>query len=204
MALLKVREGKNQFMVLSYMCGREFAGDLPCKQVDIARDTSLTKGSVSNNVNELVDKDILAEESSEYNIVWSSLLKEYREHLESQLIRLPVRGPYSDRIERINKVCTHVKDDLEGILSEYHDVFKDLLVQVFMNSSSHDNIQTVREAFLKVDHMLVMMSENAEEEDIKLLGAVLDDRYRLLPDASSWENKSFVDKIIKDGDDTND
>ncbi len=201
MSLLQATEGVNRFKVLSFLAEKKLSSSSEARQKEIVEGTTLSKGAVSNNCNKLLENELLEKEESSYQIYTTKLLELYREHLEANLGRQTVEGLYQERIEARNSVCTDLKrNKTEVFTSELNQVLEEVILNVLANSSDKSNVQTLREAFLKVDQLVILLAEDTEVDGLEKLAVVLDDKYGFLPDSENkfWKEKRFTDKLAEE------
>src|SRR6056297_1301963 len=111
--LLSISEGSSQLKVLSVIAEYQLnkKEEAP-RQVDITNKLALTKGSVSNNCNELEETGIIKLKDKGYHINKEVILKTYQEYIENLLIREPLVEGFEEEIESANESRTRIRNNL--------------------------------------------------------------------------------------------
>lgn len=150
------KTGSGQLEILSAL-----AEEPGLRQKEIVGRTSLSKGSVSNNVRKLREKELL-EGEEELGLNEERLLELYREHVEIFLARK------SSEPEELNELRTHVKKNMSAIIAE-DEVLK-VLKSVLGSASGREDLESINSVFKEVDRVLY---ETAGSE-AQMIGYVTD------------------------------
>jgi len=154
--ILLGKNGEGQLEVLSVLADQ---GKLKHKK--IVRDSSLSKGAVSNNVEKLGEKNLLIR-NDEIKLDKERILKLYREHIESFLVR------DSESPEELNDTRTFVKKNIREIIQQKE--IENILLSVLSQARNRQDLESLNSVFKETDRVILETCEN----EGKLIGIVTD------------------------------
>lgn len=154
MRILTDNTGKGQLEVLSVLAERPKK-----RQSEIVETSSLSKGAVSNNVNKLRDKNLIQGEN-ELAVNEERLLKLYREHLETFLIR------ETDAPSELNDLRTYTKKNISEIIQ--NEELVEALNTILSQASKREDLESLNSVFKETDRVLRETSENLEMKTIAI------------------------------------
>ena len=170
MDLLTISEGSSQLKVLSVIAEYQLDENKEApRQVDITNKLALTKGSVSNNCNELEDIGIIKLKDKGYHINKEVMLKTYQEYIENLLIREPIVEGFEEEVERANESRTSIRNNLKRSFNLVEDRLYKIILNVLSTSRKVKAISNLREVFEKTNASIRLISniENIEISDEK-------------------------------------
>lgn len=154
------------------------------RQKDIVGRTSLSKGTVSNNVRKLEEKN-LVEKEEKVMLNVDQLLKTYREHVESFLIR------ESSDPETLNDLRTHLKKNISEVMES--EKVEETLIAVLAEASERQDLISLNSVFKETDRTL---SNIGTKE--KLIGLATDKRTVLVDGEKLSEEAEKVLEEVKE------
>lgn len=128
------------------------------RRKELTEKTSLSKGSVSLNVEKLKEKDLVVENDRKLELEDSKLLSHYREHLENFLIRK------DGEPEEMNGARTLTKRRMPEIMQERENELIELVENVLASARTRSDIETLNSAFKEVDRVITETSEDGHLE----------------------------------------
>lgn len=184
MRILTDNTGKGQLEVLSAL-----AEESPLRQKDIAEKTSLSKGSVSANVNKLKDKGLISKKAGDLEISSEKVLSFYREHLEEFLIRK------KNDPEELNEIRTLTKKEINQIFETHGEEIWSIIQEIMSQSRERSDIESMNSVFKETDRA-IREYVTAEESDLKLIAIATDKSYSIIEKLDETDNLKEARKIL--------
>ncbi len=128
---------------------------------DIVDASSLSKGAVSNNLEKLREKN-LVEGETDISLNKEKVLKLYREHLETFLIR------NSSEPEELNELRTYFKTTKTVVENEE---LQDLVLSVLENAREREDLESLNSVFREVDRVI---RETETDTELSIIGLITD------------------------------
>jgi len=167
--VISLSEGSSQLKVLSviaeYQLFHKF--DEGPRQIDITNKLSLTKGSVSNNCNELEDQEVVFVSGKSYYINKEVILKTYAEYIESLLIREPATKKLESYIDYSNNIRTEARNNLDKWISLIGDTLFSIILNILTDSRKQKSILNLREVFEKTNQSIRLLCNVDNDLDEK-------------------------------------
>jgi DNA-binding MarR family transcriptional regulator len=182
--ILTDNTGKGQLEVLSAL-----AEESQLLQKDIAEKTSLSKGSVSANVNKLKEKELISDEDGDLEISSEKVLSFYREHLEEFLIRK------KNDPEELNEIRTLTKKEINHIFETHGEEIWSIIREILSQSRERSDIESMNSVFKETDRA-IREYVTAEESDLKLIAITTDKSYSVIEQLDETDNLKEARKIL--------
>jgi DNA-binding MarR family transcriptional regulator len=128
---------------------------------DIVDASSLSKGAVSNNLEKLRDKNLVRGET-DISLNKEKVMKLYREHLETFLIR------HSSEPEELNDLRTYFKTTKTVVENEE---LQDLILSVLENAREREDLESLNSVFREVDRVI---RETETDTELSIIGLITD------------------------------
>ena len=155
MTVLNQREGVSALKVLAEVAKLEINGE-DARQKDIVENTTLSKGSVSNNCKKLIEEELLTLEDDFYRLNQEKLLEHYRTHFEDYLRRREL----PEGFKHYNDIRTATKKRMNDIFDgEVGKLIQDLLVNILSTANQEGQINRLYDIFNRVDRSLEKIAE---------------------------------------------
>ena len=188
--MIKISEGNSQLKILSVIAEYQVSNqyDNGPRQTDITHKLTLTKGSVSNNCNELEENGVIFNHEKNYYINKDVVLKTYIEYIENLLTRESSIEQYDSYINTSNDVRTRVRNNLYDWIGLIEDKLFNIILNILMDSRKQKSILNLREVFEKTNQSIRLLCEvdiNLDGQELnifKKIGVATKVHYKYLSD----------------------
>lgn len=187
MRLLTNNTGKGQLEVLSAL-----AEEPELRQKDITKKTSLSKGSVSANVDKLIEKEFIEEDSDILRLNSDKILSFYREHLEDFLIRK------KNDPDELNEIRTLTKKEIAEIFDTHKEEIWGIISEVMAQSIERSDIESMNSVFKETDRVIREYVTSVKDSDLKLIAIITDKSYSIIDDLGETDNLKEARNILEE------
>lgn len=137
----------------------------PVQQNEITETVSLSKGSVSQALSALEEKQLVRESEQGWTLNEERILELYREHLEGFMLRK------RESPQEVNQVRSLLKKDAEQVFEDRHGEIMGEITRVLSEWEERNDLELMNSVFKDVDRRI---AEKAEDKQMLMIAVATD------------------------------
>lgn len=150
--------GKGKLEIISILA------EEPLKQKEIVKESSMSKGSVSANIQKLEKNNLIIREN-EIKLNQYKLIELYREHLETFLIRKNTEP------EDLNNLRTYMKENFAKMIKANSQELTEVILNVLKEAKSREDLESLNSVFKETDRII---RETEKNNKLEIIGLITD------------------------------